>query len=78
MLLEIFKEKVDVHQNEADEIQKSATIVKQRNDKANGYHAYAIEIESRDKADKLVSTLNEKYDDSWYLGDEDEEYVDVD
>lgn len=78
MLVEIFKEKVDVRQNEVDEIQKSATIVKQLNDKANGYHAYAIEIESWEKADKLVSTLNEKYDDSWFLGGEDEEYVDVD
>lgn len=78
MLVEIFKEEIEVCQNEVEEIQKSATIVKQRNDKANGYHAYAIEIESRDKADKLVSTLNEKYDDSWYLGSEDEEYVDVD
>ena len=78
MLVEIFKEEIDVCQNEVEEIQKSATIVKQRNDKANCYHAYAIEIESRDKADKLVSTLNEKYDDSWYLGAEDEEYVDVD
>ena len=78
MLAEIFKEAEEVRQDELDEIKKVSNIVNDFDDKANGYHAYAIIVFDREQADRLVNTLNRKYDDSWFLGDEDEEYVDVD
>lgn len=44
-------------------------------DNANGYLAFALDLENRDQAFEFVDILNEIGEPCWYVGDENEEYV---
>jgi hypothetical protein len=61
---------------ESELIIKGCKSYRYYEDCANDMIAFALDL-NREDADKLVNELNE-IDDSWYLGDEDEEYVFVD
>ena len=65
---------------EVDAIQRVSPSYKFCEDLANELVAFALEFDDDDKADELVTQLNEICESkgmeaSWYLGDPDEEYV---
>ena len=71
---EIFKESLNVTEEEINVIKKFSQEYKYNQDKANGYTAFALDFDDESKANKLVCELNNINDD-WYVGDQDEEYV---
>ena len=75
--VEIFKECDNclMQVRELELIQKYSPKYKYYEDFANGYIAFALDVD-RNKADELVDELIEVSGGSaWYLGDEEEEYV---
>lgn len=80
--VEIFKECEDgkLTMEEVDLIlQWTSKNFRFRNDRANGYIAFALADCDREDAENLVNCLNKKCgEDNWYLGARGEEYVFVD